>query len=299
MMIYGKYKNRMNNNIFFLLINKINNEDFKNILNENISNQSNKQNFKICKSELIKILEKNDLSSLHAIIKEYKEECFNKFLDLFINKDNKFKLNDTEIEKISLKFSDYLKLLLVIKNKGIDFNQEIELDLVLSIMIIECINYNYKSLICLIIEYFLTKNIFDDEKENNKKMYHFIFNFINYIQNNFTNNEIVIKYKFNQIHKQKYNAISSPYIKNIINFDNFSKITNNMKFNYLYKCNIKEMQLFYLEDEKYPRIDKNHTILSTFSNTRINSKLIILKSGNYGSLGEYLEMAKFIDIKTS
>ena len=58
------------------------------------------------------------------------------------------------------------------------------------------------------------------------------------------------------------------------------------------------MELFYLEEEKYPRINGNNTFLSSFSNAIIKSKPVKLKSGNYASLGEFLEMAKFIKIKT-
>ena len=58
------------------------------------------------------------------------------------------------------------------------------------------------------------------------------------------------------------------------------------------------MKLFYLEEEKYTRINRNNTFLSSFSNTIIKSKPVKLKSGNYASLGEFLEMDKFIKIKT-
>ena len=169
-----------------------------------------------------------------------------------------------------------------------------KLDIVLSILIIECLNYNYKSIICLIIEYFITSNIFNERKSDNKKIYNFIFNYINYIQKEYKENSTIIKYKLNQNHLNKYKLISSAYVNKIINFDNFNKIRNIVQFNNIYKCNNEEMKYFYLENEIYPR--KNNTNLSSFSNSPIKSAIIKLNSGNYASLDEYLEISKFIYI---
>ena len=296
-MLYEKYNNSINDNILYLIINKLYDEDYKNIFFEKLSNQNYNLNIRKEKSEIISILKKNDSNSIQKFINMYKEECFNKLLDLFLDKDNIIKLNDDEIKAISSQLSDFIKLLLLIKIKGIELDNKIQSDLILSIMIIECLNYNYKSLICLTIEYFLTQNMFNDKNENNKKIYNFVFNFINHIQNNFKYDEIVLKYKFNSINQQKYNSISSSYINNIINFDNINKVRNIMNFNDIYKCDTKEMKYYYLENEIYPKITKINDFSSSFSNTNINSEIIKLKSGNYSSFSEYLEMSKFINIK--
>ena len=296
--LYEKYKMRINDNILLLLINKINDEDYKNIIIQTISNKNILANVKLNKdkSELIKLLEKNDLSSIHKLINKYREECFNKLLDIFFDRDNKIKINEDEINKISLKLSDFLKLLILIKIKNIELNNDLLLDIVSIIIAIESLNYNYISIICLILEYFITKNIFYDKKDNNKKIYNFIFSFVNHIQNNYKENKIVIKYKFNQTQQEKYNLISSSYNNNIINFDNFNKVRNIIKFNDIYKCNSQEMKYYYL-DNIYPKKVKNNDSLSSFSNTNIKSDIIKLNSGNYASLDEYLEMSKFINIK--
>ena len=296
--LYEKYKMRINDNILLLLINKINDEDYKIILIQTISNKNILANVKLNKdkSELIKLLEKNDLSSIHKLINKYREECFNKLLDIFFDRDNKIKINEDEINKISLKLSDFLKLLILIKIKNIELNNDLLLDIVSIIIAIESLNYNYISIICLILEYFITKNIFYDKKDNNKKIYNFIFSFVNHIQNNYKENKIVIKYKFNQTQQEKYNLISSSYNNNIINFDNFNKVRNIIKFNVIYKCNSQEMKYYYL-DNIYPKKVKNNDSLSSFSNTNIKSDIIKLNSGNYASLDEYLEMSKFINIK--
>ena len=298
--IYEKYRNTFNDDLLCLLINNISNEDYKYILCEILSNKNNYKNINLSKekSELIIILEKNDYSSLQTLINKYKEECFNKLLDLFLDKDNILKVKEDEIKIISSKLSNYLRLLIILKFKRIELNADLQLDIVLSILFIECLNYNYKSLICLIIEFFITRNIFHNNKENNKKICDFIFNFIYYIQNHFKDNEMVVNYKLNSTHQQKYNSFSSSYNNHIINFDNVNKIRNILQFNDLYKCDIKEMKYFYLENEIYPRNVKNDDFLSSFSNDNIKSNIFKLESGNYASSEEYLEMNKFINIKT-
>ena len=260
MMLFEKYENRMNDNLLCLLINKMNDEDYKNIFGQIILNKNNIIKLNKEKSELIKILEKNDINSLQNIIHNYKQECFNKLLDIFFEKDNKVKINENDIKTISLKLNDFLKLLILIKIKRIELNKDLKLDILLSIMLVECLNYNYKSLICLIIEYLITNDIFNDKIESNKKILNFIFDFINYVQNNFKENKIVKKYKFSHIHQQKYNS--------------------------------------YLEDEIYPKkTKKDNNNLSSFSNENIKSDVIKIDSGNYASLEEYLEMNKYIYIK--
>ena len=109
---------------------------------------------------------------------------------------------------------------------------------------------------------------------------------------------MVVNYKLNSTHQQKYNSFSSSYNNHIINFDNVNKIRNILQFNDLYKCDIKEMKYFYLENEIYPRNVKNDDFLSSFSNDNIKSNIFKLESGNYASSEEYLEMNKFINIKT-
>lgn len=295
--LYEKYKNQINDNSLCILINKLYNEDYKNIFCQLLSNKNNIINIKLNKekSEIIKILDKNDLSSLQKIINKYKTECFNKLLDYILDKDHKLKINEKEIDNISFELSEYIKILILLKIKRIELNADIKLDIILSILIIECLNYNYKSIICLIIEFFITNNIFNEKKADNKKIYNFIFNFINYIQKEFKGNSTIMKYKLNQNHLHKYNSISSAYINDLIDIDNFNKIRNILQFNNIYKCNNEEMKYFYLESEIYPR--KNNSNLSTFSNSVINSDIIKLNSGNYTSLDEYLEISKFIYIK--
>ena len=291
--LYEKYKNQINDNILCILINKIHNEDYKNIFYQLLLNKNNIKLNKE-KSEIIKIIEKKDLSSLHKIINKYKTECFNKLLDYFLDKDNKLKINETEIIDISKQLCEYIKILILLKIKKLELNDDLKLDIVLSILIIECLNYNYKSIICLIIEYFITSNMFNERKSDNKKIYNFIFNYINYIQKEYKENSTIIKYKLNQNHLNKYKLISSAYVNKIINVDNFNKIRNIVQFNNIYKCNNEEMKYFYLENEIYPR--KNNTNLSSFSNSPIKSDIIKLNSGNYASLDEYLEISKFIYI---
>ena len=298
MMLFEKYENRMNDNLLCLLINKMHDEDYKNIFGHIILNKNNIIKLNKEKSELIKILEKNDINSLQKIIHNYKQECFNKLLDIFFEKDNKVKINENDIKTISLKLNDFLKLLILIKIKRIELNKDLKLDILLSIMLIECLNYNYKSLICLIIEYLITNDIFNDKIESNKKIFNFIFDFINYVQNNFKENKIVKKYKFSHIHQQKYISISSSCNQNKINIDSFNKVREIMHFNNIYNCNINEMKYFYLEDEIYPKkTKKDNNNLSSFSNENIKSDVIKLDSGNYASLEEYLEMNKYIYIK--
>ena len=294
--IYEKYKNQINDNILGILINKLYDEDLKNIFCLLLSNKNNVNNLKLIKekSEIIKIIDKNDISSLQKIINKYKNECFNKLLDYFLDKDNKLKINEKEINNISSQLSDYIKILILLKIKRIELNDDLKLNIVLSILIIESLNFNYKSIICLIIEYFITLGLFNEKKDDNKKIYYFIVNFINYIQKEFKENEIIKKYKLNQNHLHKYNLLASTYVNNIINIDNFNKIRNILQFNNLYKCNVEEMKYFYLENEIYPR--KNYNNLSSFSNSLIKSDIIKLNSGNYASQEEYLEISKFIYI---
>ena len=61
-----------------MFINKINSEDLKYIFCGMLSDKNNIKNIKFNseKSEIIKTLEKNDLSSLQKIVNKYKEECF-------------------------------------------------------------------------------------------------------------------------------------------------------------------------------------------------------------------------------
>ena len=294
--IYEKYKNQINDNILGILINKLYDEDLKNIFCLLLSNKNNINNLKISKekSEIIKIIDINDLSSLQKIINKYKTDCFNNLLDYFLDKDNKLKINELELNNISSQLSEYIKILILLKIKRIELNDDLKLNIVLTILIIESLNYNYKSIMCLIIEYFITNNIFNEKKADNKKIYNFIFNFINYIQKEFKGNSTIMKYKLNQNHLYKYNLISSTYVNNIINIDNFNKIRNILQFNNIYKCNNEEMKYFYLENEIYPR--KNNSNLSTFSNSFIKSDIIKLNSGNYASQDEYLEITKFIYI---
>ena len=82
----------------------------------------------------------------------------------------------------------------------------------------------------------------------------------------------------------------------LINFNNISKVRNIMNFNDFYKCDIKEMKYFYLENEIFPKITKNKDSSSSFSNADINSEIIKLKSGNYSSFSEYLEINKFLNV---
>ena len=231
------------------------------------------------------------------LIKKYKEECFYPLVNLFLDKDNKIDINESEIKDISQKLSEYGKFLILFKLKEQDINPEIQNDIIYSVMFLECLNYNYKALICLIIEYFISKNIIDIKKENNNIILFFIFNFVNFIQNNFKENKIVKEYKFSYIHQQKYNLISSLFKKNLINFDKFNKVRNMIHFNELFKCDINEMKLFYLKNEIYPRKVNINDILSTFSNSNIRSYMFRLISGNYCSQSEFLEMSKFLFIK--
>ena len=70
-----------------------------------------------------------------------------------------------------------------------------------------------------------------------------------------------------------------------------------LHFNDFFKCNIKEMKLFYLQNEIYPRKVNNDDNLSSFSNINIKSNIIRLISGNFASSSEFLEMSKFLLIK--
>ena len=71
-----------------------------------------------------------------------------------------------------------------------------------------------------------------------------------------------------------------------------------LDFNDFYKCDTNEMKLFYLQNEIHPKKVNKDDNLSTFSNTNIRSNTIRLASGNYASQSEFLEMTKFLYIKS-
>ena len=299
--LYEKYKKKMNENRISLLINKLFDDDFKNILNlksiKNYQNSVLKINSNESKSKLFKILENNDKKIYKEFINKYKEECFVKLINLFLDKDNKIQINESEINKISLKLSEYQKFLILLKIKEEEIEPDIKNDIIFSIMFLECLNYNYKSLICLVIEYFISKNIIDINKDSKNIILIFIFNFVNYIQNNFKENGTVKEYKFNFIQSQKFKLISSFANNNVINIDKFNKIREMLHFNDFFKCDLKEMKLFYLQNEIYPRKIKSDDNLSSFSNNNIKSNIIHLISGNFASKSEFLEMSKFLYIQ--
>ena len=299
--LYDKYKPQVNDKIIPQLINKLFDEDFKNILCQKLTDKNQNGVLNIIsnnnKSQLLSILENNDMSLYKKLIDKYKQECFITLSNLFLDKENKIAINETEIKEISIKLSEYQKFLMLLKLKEQEISINILNDIIYTIMFFECLNYNYKSLICLIIEYFISKNIIDIKKENNNNILIFIFSFVNYIQNNFKENYIVKEYKFNYIHQQKYNLLTSVYNKNLINFDKFTKVRKMLNFNDFYKCDINEMKFFYLQNEVYPRKVNIDDKLSTFSNSNIRSNIVLLMSGNYASQSEFLEMNKFLYIK--
>ena len=299
--LYEKYKFQVNDKIISQLINKLIDDDYKNILCQKLVDKNQNGVLKIIsnnnKSQIISILENNDISLYKNLINKYKIECFIKLANLILDKENKIVLNESEIKEISLKLSEYQKFLILLKLKEQEISIDILNDIIYTIMFFECLNYNYKSLICLIIEYFISRNIIDIKKENNNNILLFIFNFVNYIQNNFKENKIVKEYKFNYIHQQKYNLVSSTCNKNLINFDKFTKVRKMLHFNDFYKCDINEMKFFYLQNEVYPRKVNIDDKLSSFSNSNIRSKIIRLMSGNYTSQSEFLEVNKFLYIK--
>ena len=298
--LYEKYKKKFSQNTISLLINKLYDDDFKNILNfkflKKFPSSVLKINSNETKSKLFEIVDKNDKQLYINYINKNNEECIIKLINLFLDKDNKVQINESEINDISLKLSEYQKFLILLKIKDEEIDSDIKKDIILSVMFLECLNLNYKSLICLIIEYFISKNIIDINKENKNIILIFIFNFVHYIQNNFKENEIVKEYKFNFIHSQKYKLISSFANNNSLNYDKFNKIRDLLHFNDFYKCENGEMKLFYLKSEIYPRKIKSDDNLSSFSNRNIKSNFIRLMSGNFASQSEFLEMSKFLSI---
>ena len=302
--LYEKYKNKINDNIITQLINKLFDDDYKNILFSKLKNKSqngvlsviSNSNSNINKSKILSIIENNDKVSYVNLANKYNQECFIKLASIFLDKDNKININESEINDISLKLLEYQKFLILVKING-QIIPEIKNDIIYSVIFLECLNYNYKSIICLIIEFFISQNLVDVKKENNNIILTFIFSFINYIQNTFKENTIVKEYKFSYIHQQRYNLISSLYNKNSINIDKFNKVREMLHFNDFFKCNIKEMKLFYLQNEIYPRKVNNDDNLSSFSNINIKSNIIRLISGNFASSSEFLEMSKFLLIK--
>ena len=153
--LYDKYKNKINENIVSKLINKLFDIDYKNILCQKIQNNDkdgvldfNKNNNK---SELFKIFENNDINNYINLINKYKKECFDKLSKLFLDKDNKLELDNSELNEISLKLYEYQKFLILLKIKEQEINSEILNDIIYTIMFLECLNNNYKSLIYLII----------------------------------------------------------------------------------------------------------------------------------------------------
>jgi len=301
LLLYEKFKSKINDSIILQIINKLFDEDYKNILYHKLKNKDNNGVLKIAqnfdKSKLITIIESNDTSLYVELINKYKEECFNKLTNLFLDKENKIELSHSELNELSLKLSEYQKFLLLLKVEERQIQPEILNDIIYTVMFLECLNFNYKSLICLTIEYFISKNIIDIKKESNNNLLIFIFNFINHIQNDFKDNETVKQYKFNYIHQQKYSLISSIFKQNLLNINNLNKVRDIIKFNDFYKCDANEMKLFYLQNEIYPRKVNNNDNLSSFSNNNIKSNIIRLMSGNYCSQSEYLEMSKFLFIK--
>ena len=299
--LYEKFKSKINDNNILQLINKLYDEDYKNILYHKLKNKDKEGVLNIAqninKSKLITLIESNDTKLYAELINKYKEECFNKLTNLFLDKENKIELNESELNEISLKLLEYQKFLLLLKIEEKQIQPEILNDIIYTVMFLECLNYNYKSLISLTIEYFITKNIIDIKKESNNNLLIFIFNFINHIQNDFKDNKTVKQYKFNYIHQQKYSLISSIFHQNLLNINKLDEVRNILKFNDFQKCDANEMKLFYLKNEIYPKKVNNNDNLSSFSNNNIKSNIIRLMSGNYCSQSEYLEMSKFLFIK--
>ena len=159
--LYENYKSKINDNIIIQLINKLFDGDYKNILHQKIENRGQNSVLNIVsdnKSELFLFVEKGDLSEFKNIIIKNKDECFDKLAKLFLDKDNKIEIDESKIKDISLKLSEYTKFLFLLKIKGHELNIEIQNDIIYSIIFLECLNYNYKSIILYIfkLKYFVS-----------------------------------------------------------------------------------------------------------------------------------------------
>ncbi len=222
------------------------------------------------------------------------EKIYTEFIQLsntFINSlcDNNM-INENNIKEI-------LKMIDAIKELELDFDElktNVSQRLIIIVLLIETLNFNYLSCICLITEFIGTKKI-NFNNENDIKSLSYIMNFIKYCKNS----------TFNQI----YNDYILPYdIINLIN-KNIKKVNikGNYKENYnlfsslkdkfckKYICDFYLKRFFILRNEILPT-NNEHKMKSSISDKPIKTKMIKLKSGNIILKSEYLEMTKYLYI---
>ena len=205
----------------------------------------------------------------------------NYFKDVIENLCTNF-INDNEISNYDKKLYDLEKKLILFKI--LDLDEEYSIEKILSVIVLECLNYNYKCVICLIKE-MMAKKIIDLQNQKYKNVYSFIFGFVKSIKKNLDKNEIVKDYfideknDFAEFDLKKYN-----------------EMLDKLQFNSFFKCVNNEMKFFYLKEELIPRKINEDTKESSFNKNNKNSNLKKLNSGNFINLSEYMEISKYLNI---
>ena len=228
------------------------------------------------------------------IITNNLEKLYIEFIQLsniFINSlcDNN-SLNENNLKEI-------LNIIDAIKELELSFEQlnaNIYQRLIIIVLLIETLNFNYLSCICLINEFIVTKKI-NFNNENDIKSLSYILNFIKYCKNS----------KFNQIYNDydlSYEEINliNKIIKKINikgnykeNYNKFSSLKD--KYCKKFLCDYQLKRFYFLRNEILPT-NNDQKMKSTISEKPIPSKMIKLKSGNKILKSEYLEMTKYLYI---
>ena len=191
-------------------------------------------------------------------------------------------INDNEISEYDKKLYDFEKKLILFKI--LDLDEENNIEKILSVIVLECLNYNYKSVICLIKE-MISKKIIDLRIQKYTNVYSFIFGFIKSIRKNLDKNETVQNYFIEE---------KNDFIE--LDLKKYNEFTEKLKFNSFFKCSNSEMKFFYLKEELIPRTLNENTKESSFNKNFKSSNLKKLSSGNFVSQSEYFEMSKYLNI---
>ena len=222
------------------------------------------------------------------------EKIYTEFIQLsniFINSlCDSNKLSENNIKEI-------LKIIDVIKELELNFDElktNISQRLIIIVLLIETLNFNYLSCICLITEFIGTKKI-NFSNENDIKSLSYIINFIKYCKNSTFNpiyNDYNLSYEIiSLINKNiKKVNIKGKYKEN---YTIFSSLKD--KFCNKFLCDFQLKRFFFLRNEILPT-NNEHKMKSTISEKPIKTKMIKLKSGNKILKSEYLEMTKYLYI---
>ncbi len=228
------------------------------------------------------------------IMKEDLNYLYNEFIQLsenFIESlCDKNNINENIIVEI-------VKIIDVIKELEIrveSLNSNISQRLIIIVLLLETLNFNYLACICLIIELIFTKKVIFTNK-NDIKSLSYICNFLKYCKNH-SHNPIYIDYNLSYEHNNyikkiiQKTSVNGNYIGNYNLFSSLKDL-NCKKF----KCDFQLKRFFFLKNETFPS-NNDKKINSSISDKPIKSMAIKLKSGNIISKSEYLEMSKYLYI---